>query len=148
MSQLSSSQFSFSINAYSRMYLPSLYFWSSLSAAIWVKGRLRISSLRASVNSKQSSRCRRPCAGLLSTSCVTLDRGLRWYFIRGKVHRMEEIGSAVLSSKRFGDEFSKRAEVGATLAADINIVSLQELYEYLWHYNDYDHSRKKKPHCL
>lgn len=60
---------------------------------------------------------------------------------------MEEISSAVLPSKRLGDELSKRAEVGAALPADINIVSLQELYEYLRHYNDYDHSRKKKPHC-
>lgn len=50
---------------------------------------------------------------------------------------MEEISSAMLPPKSLGDELRQRAEMCAALATYINIVSLQELYEYLWHYNDY-----------
>lgn len=43
----------------------------------------------------------------------------------------------MLPPECLGDELRQRAEMGAALAADINIASLQKLYEYLWHYNDY-----------
>lgn len=53
------------------------------------------------------------------------------------LHGMEEISSAVLPPKRLRDELRQRAEMGAALATYINIVSLEKLHEYLWHYNDY-----------
>lgn len=43
----------------------------------------------------------------------------------------------MLTSKRLGDELRQRAEMRAAFTTYINIVPLQELYEYLWHYNDY-----------
>lgn len=54
------------------------------------------------------------------------------------LHCIEEKGGSVLSSERFGDEFSERAEMGLAARADVDVLSVEVLYKQFGHYCYYE----------